>query len=344
MWNKKTGQGTYIMSIFKSASALLAGAVMSLGAVALPSVATAADLPVKAKKPIVGAYVPLDVHGYFDLTFATTRVTPGGLMLYPSRGYLTQADVGLSLDLYKDPTGFINSISVYGGVWNEFWSSPRAVGSRTWQEMDWYAGVVVGFAQYWKLQAGRLDFVFPSGGQLENYNFSLSYDDAHWGLLFPLNPSVKVLWTHHGGSAVGLGITEDGYRFEVGMSPTFDMKKYWGAPVTIVMPTWVSVAPEEYFNRGTAATALCGTLNNLPCGMSNLGVFSTGLQARYSLAGVVPNRLGSWYLKAGVQYYHVLNDALLAAQVGTSPDAPAATFNDAHKDIFVGTTGFGFSF
>src|SRR5258706_6608197 len=109
--------------------------------------------------------------------------------------------------------GFINSISIYGGVWNEIWSAPRAVGSRNWQELDWYAGFVVGFAQYWKLQAGRLGFVFPSGGSLENYNFSLSYDDAHWGLLFPLNPSVKVLWTHQGGSAVVLGITPDGYRF-----------------------------------------------------------------------------------------------------------------------------------
>src|SRR5438046_1750282 len=155
------------MSIFKSASALVAGAVMSIGAVASSSVATAADLPVKAKAPVIGASVPLDVHGYFDLTFATTRVTPGGLMIYPNRGYLTQADVGLALDLYKDPTGFINSISVYGGVWNEFWSDPPPTG-RTWQEMDWYVGFTIGFAQYWKLSAGRLDFVFPSGGQLEN--------------------------------------------------------------------------------------------------------------------------------------------------------------------------------
>jgi len=49
-------------------------------------------------------------------------------MIYNNGGYLTQADVGLSLDLYKDPTGFINSISVYGGVWNEFWSSPPPTG------------------------------------------------------------------------------------------------------------------------------------------------------------------------------------------------------------------------
>ncbi len=337
MQDKKTGQGTYIMSLIKSASALLLGAAISIGAVA--SSASAADLPVKAKKPVVGASVPLDVHGYFDLTFATTRVTPGGLMIYKNGGYLTQADVGLSLDLYKDPTGFINSISVYGGVWNEFWSSPPP-GGRTWQEMDWYVGFTVGFAQYWKLSAGKLDFVFPSGGQLENYNFTLSYDDAHWGLLFPLNPTVKVLWTKHGGSAVVFGKTEDGYRFEVGVAPAFDMKKYWGVPVTIGVPTWVSIAPKEYFFIPADGTP-CGALQNLPCGLSNLGVFSTGLQARYSLAGVVPTRLGSWYLKGGVQYYHILNDALLAAQVVTGA---ATSFSNANKDIFVGTTGVGFTF
>jgi hypothetical protein len=138
-----------------------------------------------------------------------------------------------------------------------------------------------------------------------------------------------------------LGKTEDAYRFEIGIAPTFNMQKYWGVPVTIGTPTWFSVAPTEYFNVNTAATALCGPLQNLPCGLSNFGVFSTGLQARYSLVGVVPTRLGSWYLKAGVQYYHVLNDALLASQVITGA---ASSFNDSHKDIFVGTTGVGFTF
>ena len=61
------------------------------------------------------------------ITFATNRVTGGGLLLYPSGAALTQINGGLSLDLYKNPTGFINSITVYGGVWNEFWVGGRAV-------------------------------------------------------------------------------------------------------------------------------------------------------------------------------------------------------------------------
>ncbi|WP_068015339.1 hypothetical protein [Rhodoplanes sp. Z2-YC6860] len=332
------------MSILKSASALLVGAAISLGAItSVTSSASAADLlPVKAKAPVIGPTVPLDVHGYFDLTFATTRITPGGLMIYPRGGYLSQPEVGLSIDIYKDPNGFINSVSVFGGVWNEFWSSPPP-GGRTWQEMDWWAGFTVGFARDWKFTAQKLDFVFPSGGSdLQNYYFILAYDDSKLGLFpFAWNPTVKLFWTHHGGSAVVLGKTSDGYRFEVGVAPSWSMQKYWGIPLTFTIPTWVAVAPSSYYNRNDGTTNLCGATQNLPCGTDNLGLVSTGLQARYSLAGVVPTRLGSWYIKAGVQYYHISNDALLASQVITGA---APNFSSAHKDVVVGNTGIGFTF
>ena len=84
------------MSIIRSASALLVGAAFSLGAVAHSSVASAADLPVKAKAVPVASPWVLDVHGYADLTFASTRVTGGGLYLY-SRSYLYQIDTGLEV-------------------------------------------------------------------------------------------------------------------------------------------------------------------------------------------------------------------------------------------------------
>jgi hypothetical protein len=337
------------MSILKSASALVVGAAISLGAVT--SSASAADLlPVKAKAPLIGPTVPLDVHGYVDLTFATTRVTPGGLMIYPSKGYLSQPEVGLSIDLYKDPNGFINSISVFGGLWNEFWSAPTA--GQSWQEFDWWVGFTVGFARDWKFTAEKLDFNFPCGSpsatcpqMLQNYYFILAYDDSKLGL-FPiaLNPTVKLFWTHHGGSAVILGKTSDAYRFEVGIGPSWSMQKYWGVPLTFTVPTWFSVAPTTYFDRQDGTTNFCGALTNLPCGTSNFGVVSTGLQARYSLEGVVPKRLGSWYVKAGAQYYHILNDALLAAQTAPAGGLPVAAFPGAHKDIVVGNTGIGFTF
>ncbi len=70
---------------------------------------------------------------------------------------------------------------------------------------------------------------------------------------------------------------------------------------------------------------------------------------------IVPKRLGSWYVKGGVQWFHILNDALLAAQgtgglpAGSAETAFAGTavvagFPQAKKDIAVVNVATGFSF
>jgi hypothetical protein len=111
-----------------------------------------------------------------------------------------------------------------------------------------------------------------------------------------------------------------------------------GWPVVFSAPTWVTVGPETYWNRGITG---CGTLATTPCDLSNTGVFSTGLTAKVSLESWIPKRLGSWYAKGGFQHYHMLNDSLLLAQtfVGT-----AATYNTAHRDVTIGFGGVGFGF
>ena len=73
-------------------------------------------------------------------------------------------------------------------------------------------------------------------------------------------------------------------------------------------------------------------------------VFSTGLQAKYSLEAFIPKRLGSWYVKGGVQYYHIVNESLLAAQTVAGGVGSVATFPDAKRDIVVGFAGIGFGF
>ena len=323
------------MSINRTAG-ICFGAMLTLGGLGLSSAASAADLPVKAI-PVATPWV-LDVHGYADLTFATTRVTPGGLMVRPSRGVTTQIDTGLALDIYKNKTGFINGFTVFGGVWNEYWDSPAA-GASSWQEQDWWAGFSVKFAQYWKFTAQSLQFQLPGGPTAYNYVFSLALDDSFLGLPVTFNPYVNVFDNAAGFSTVILG--KNSYRVELGMVPTYSFLKSTGVPLTVTMPTWVTVGPSDYWNRNDGTTNLCGTAGTSPCSLSNVGLVSTGLQGRLSLESVVPKRLGNWYLKAGFQYYHITNDALLAAQVATGA---ATSFNNSHRDIVVGSTGLGFSF
>jgi hypothetical protein len=308
----------------------LGGAVMGLGC--LVSIAGAADMPVKAPPP--PAFV-LDVHGFFDLSFKNDYITPRGLLV-TNTGLTTQALMGLVLDVYKNPGGFINDVSVYGGVWNDLWSKQNHPTVGSWNEFDWFIGVDTKFANYWKFGIQYIEFLSPPGNfSIErNVEFSLSYDDSSWNPWIPINPYVKLFYAASGPSTVVTGKGGDTYDVEIGMVPTLALKKELGYDLTLSAPTWVTVGPSSYWNIGgnVCGIALCST--------DNAGVFSTGLTAKLGMHWI-PARLGNWYLKGGFQYYHIINDNLLLAQtlVGT-----ATTFATAHKDVVVGFGGFGFNF
>jgi hypothetical protein len=85
----------------------------------------------------------------------------------------------------------------------------------------------------------------------------------------------------------------------------------------------------------------CGLLTTTPCSLSNAGVFTTGLALKESLDWLIPTRWGNWYAKGGVQYYHIINDSLLLAQV---VDGVVASYPNAHRDVTVGYGGLGFTF
>src|SRR5216683_5231827 len=96
------------------ASALVVAVTLSLGV--LGSAVSAADLKLKALPP--PAAVPLDIHAFAEVTFLNDYITPRGLLV-TNTGLTTQIMTGITMDLYKDKTGFINDIGVYGAVWND---------------------------------------------------------------------------------------------------------------------------------------------------------------------------------------------------------------------------------
>jgi hypothetical protein len=322
----------------------IAAAALNVGVMYSGSIASAADMPVKALPPPPASPWVFDVHGFADLTVANTRVTGSGLYLYP-RAAVVQPSLGLSLDIYKDPKGFINSFSVFGGVWNETWTDPRLpVSGRHWQEMDWWAGASVGFAEHWKISAQHLEFLFPGGGAAINDTATLSFDDSYLGWLITFNPYINAFYTERGGSVVFLGKRTDAIRFDAGISPTYSFLKSTGIPFTITAPISVAFGPSEFWNRNDGTTNFCGPLTNAPCALSNVGYYSAGLQGKLALDSVVPKRLGNWYVKGGVQWYHLDNDALLAAQTVAGGIGSVPNFPSAKRDIAVvsGSTGFSF--
>jgi hypothetical protein len=333
-------------------AALLVSVAMGLGSVC--SVASAADMaamPVKA--PPATPFV-LDVHGFVDVTFKNTSVTPRGLMTREFSGLTSQVANGLSLDVYKDPAGFINGVSFYAGTWNDIWSKNNDPKVGSWAEFDWWVGMSVRFARDWKFGVEYVEFLSPTTvttsfpATERNIEFSLAYDDSHFGNAIVFNPYIKLFYAASGPSTVVLGKRGDTFDVEIGMVPTLDIKRYSGMPLVFSAPTWITVGPKSYWNRNDGTTNFCGALSNAPCGLSNAGVFSTGLQAKYMLDSVIPKRIGTWYVKGGFQYYHIINDALLGAQVLTGAaggaSGVAGTFPNAHQDIVVGYGGFGFTF
>jgi hypothetical protein len=325
---------------------------MGMAAACIGSGVFAADLPVKAPPPPPPA--PLDIHGFFDLSFKNDYITPRGLLVTNS-GLTTQALMGLVFDVYKNKNGFINDVSFYGGIWNDLWSDQHDPHVGAWNEFDWFVGVDFAFADYWKFGVQYIEFIppahdlatsFPSTER--NIEFSLAYDDTHWGWAIPLHPYVKLFYENSGPSTVVLGDKGSTYDVEIGMVPTLALKKYTGVPITLTAPTWFTVGPSTYWNRQDGTTNFCGTTSSLPCATSNFGVVSTGLTAKMPIDFIIPTRLGNWYADIGFQYYHLLNDALLGAQVLTGSAGGAAgvagNFPSAHNDIVVGFTGIGMTF
>jgi hypothetical protein len=307
----------------------------ALGVAACGSAASAADLSVyKAPPPPPPA--GSDIHGFFDVTFSNVYITPRGLLV-TNTGLTTQILSGMAFDLYKDKNGWINSVTAYAGFWNDLWSQQDHPLVGSWNEFDWFAGVKIGFAKYFKAGIEYVVFLSPPGNfrQERNLELSLAFDDGSLtGWPISINPYVKLFYAISGDSTVVVGKQGDTYDVEIGIAPTLALKKYTGIPLLIAAPTWITVGPTTYWNAGGN---ICG---GVLCATNNAGVFSTGLTGKLSL-DAIPSRLGNWYVKAGVQYYNILNDSLLLAQtvVGTAP-----TFAAAHKEIWAWTAGLGFSF
>src|ERR1700726_182747 len=300
------------------ASALVAATALG----ALGSTASAADLKLKAPPP--PPTVPLDIHYFADVTFLNDYITPRGLLV-TNTGLTTQILTGIAMDLYKDKTGFINDINVNGGAWSDLWSNQHDIHVDSWNEFDWWVGMNVTFAQNWTFGVQYIEFIPPAADLAtsfpsteRNIEFSLAYDDTSWGWPISIHPYVKLFYEVIGPSTVVLGKRGQIYDVELGVVPTLDIKKYTGVPLVLTAPTWITVGPTDYWNRADGTTNVCGTLSSSPCALSNAGVFSTGLQAKLALDSMVPKRLGNWYIKGGARYYHIINDALLAAQEFTS--------------------------
>jgi hypothetical protein len=131
--------------------------------------------------------------------------------------------------------------------------------------------------------------------------------------------------------------------FIIGMTPTVSLQQFWGIPVTLTAPTWFTVGPKSFWQGNTGASgtppfASGCVLNGPNCSTSNFGVFTTGLTATWALTSI-PAQYGHWHVKAGFQWYDIINQALQADNEVTY----GASFG-LQQNIVVGFLGVGVGF
>ena len=266
---------------------------------------------------------PSAIHGFVDLAFKNAYITPRGLLV-TNKGLTAQLLTGLAFDLYDDANGSINNVSISGGFWNDFASAQNAAKVGSWNEFDWFVGTNATFLKDWTGGVTYIEFLSPPGAfkAEKNVEFSLSFNDSPYLKPLSIHPYAKLFWAVAGDSTVVLGRKGDTYDVELGIVPTINVTPF-GIPVTLTMPSWITVGPASYWG-----------------GTSNFGVVSTGLSAKTPLS-FIPARYGNWYADAGIQYYNLINGKLVAAQIA---DGVSGANTEGNNNVWVGTVGIGFSF
>lgn len=289
------------------------------------------DLDVDAEMTPVAEKSGSDIHGFFELTFKNDYITPRGLLV-TNTGLTIQVLSGLVLDVYKNPKGVINNVSVVIGTWNDVWTQQHNPKVGVWNEFDWFAGAIFTIANDWKFTTQFLEFLSPPGNfkAEQNIEFTLTYNDERWQGPIVFNPYVKLFWAVSGDSTVVVGKRGGTYYIEFGMVPVLDLSKYC-VPLVLSAPTWFSVGPAAFWNGSHLA---------LKHENSHFGLFSTGLKGSFPLK-FIPSTLGKWNFDIGAQYYHLVNNNLLQAQIFT---LGLSSIKSAHRDVGVAFAGLSFNY
>jgi hypothetical protein len=296
-----------------------------------PTVGDTNKPAVAPSTPAVAAATPPsaspNIHGFFTSSFKTGYLTPRGLYV-ENKGLVWQPIVGLVLPI--GDFGPVKKLTAVGGVWNDVdmaeAGTPNTHTTGGWDEMDPFISLSANVTDELNLNLTYVVFDSPQHNYVAEHNLDLkfSYDDSKcWGDCgFGLHPYLDCWWAISGGSTVVLGRAGGTGYFEPGIVPTYTLKCIPSYPITITIPTYVSVGPRTYW----AASGLPG---------GNFGVFSTSLDASIPLS-FIPTQYGYWHMDLGFTYDDLINTSLLHA--GT------ILCGNTDRNVFLGSIAFGFNF
>jgi hypothetical protein len=261
-----------------------------------------------------------NIHGFAEVPFKTAYVTPRGLVV-ENAGLVIQPVVGLVMPL--DDIGPVSKVALVTGVWNSINMNQSDSFVGPWNELDYFLSLSGSVGKFSGTLTYSPWFSPPHAFHIESTSdFKLSYDDTDAILKgFSFKPYVDFFYSISGDSTVILGRHGSTYYFEFGMAPSYKLALSADYPVTFSVPTYFSVGPKNYWDTTEKS--------------SHFGVFSTAINATVPLS-FIPIKYGAWHADAGLQYFYLLNHALLES-------GGLASGND-NRNVLNASVGIGFNF
>jgi hypothetical protein len=291
-----TSQATAANSANPSASPAASLNPQNLALTSLPSSATTVtymDAAPAAEQP--------NIHGFIEYPFKTAYITPRGLVV-ENKGLVMQPVGGFVLPI--GDIGPVKGFTLVTGVWNSINTAQHDPFVGTWNELDYFATASGNIGKF------SVAFTYSPWNSPphaftteENIDIKVQYDDT--GMLLPgfaFKPYVDWFWAVAGDSPVINGRSSTFY-FEVGVQPTYTLKYFNDYPITFTVPTYVEVGEPKFWGADTNAE----TKSDGP-----VGDFSIALNGSVPLP-FIPAKYGFWHADAGIQFFWLVNDALLRA-------------------------------
>ncbi|HEY2342069.1 MAG TPA: hypothetical protein VGH90_03515, partial [Chthoniobacteraceae bacterium] len=266
----------------------------------------------------------------FKLELGDKYVTPRG-MIVREDGLTIEPLMLVFFNAYRGD-GFINEITLFGGVWNDFGTSkvsrhaPFGSNPKTaLTETDPIAGITIGFAKHFKLDVTYTSFVeyildIPTSHHLET---RLTFDDSDYLGAFALHPyfsywqelsekstDADVPFTVFGPSPNSGKHPQPGssFYFDVGVTPGYTFKSL--GDLKVETPCRMLLADDRFYGEYYH-----------PSSTISVGLVELGLKGTLPLK-FMPKEAGSWSVYVGGRYINFVNDNLRDLNTFNAPGQP----------------------
>ena len=169
-----------------------ARALLAAGVVAAASLrAFAGDADDKLAKSVIEPEPESRIHCLLQVEVGDHYITPRGLDVVDI-GLTVQPLVVIMFDLYSNKDGFLNDITIFGSIWNDWGTHSYGAKPGQWNEIDPSGGVTFKFAKAFQLDVAYTGFrsqtdSYPTS---TNLDAKLTYHDSFMGA-FSINPYVE---------------------------------------------------------------------------------------------------------------------------------------------------------